>query len=337
MPDESPSVVRVEEGALDIEGARRPYSLFLPPGGCRGRPALLFLHGFSRGKSKHRGLARRLASRGLVVLTPDLAPLLRPALLGAAESGRERCVREAVAFARWLAADVTDGKIALAGFSAGGAVAFEAAVELQSSGLPPVAVLLLDAVPWSRTVAAAPRFAAPPCGVLLMETEASSFNLYRGFRKEVLPQLPEWRRQGVLLVSVPGSRHIDAEAAGRVCDDRLAWEEEDGSASGARDWFVGRLIWGEAQPEFAVSFQTLAEAFLTQSLLAEHHHEEAASSQAASASSPAPAPAPPQVHGHVMEAVRRLAEERRLDVSDADFVRQGILREGESRRTSAVS
>jgi pimeloyl-ACP methyl ester carboxylesterase len=54
-----------------------------------------------------------------------------------------------------LAEQIDVDRIGLAGHSAGGAISFEAAIDLQNIGEPLAALVLLDAVPWDRTIARA--------------------------------------------------------------------------------------------------------------------------------------------------------------------------------------
>ena len=91
------------------------------------------------------------------MLTPDLTCLL------SGERGQLRNIQNLADHVRWLrsrAADPLDSlfglidpsRIGLVGHSAGGAVSFEAAIDLADAGEAVSAVMLMDAVPWERTV-----------------------------------------------------------------------------------------------------------------------------------------------------------------------------------------
>eukprot|EP00419_Tripos_fusus_P090964 CAMPEP_0172871534 /NCGR_PEP_ID=MMETSP1075-20121228/92143_1 /TAXON_ID=2916 /ORGANISM="Ceratium fusus, Strain PA161109" /LENGTH=305 /DNA_ID=CAMNT_0013721791 /DNA_START=14 /DNA_END=928 /DNA_ORIENTATION=+ len=257
------NVVTATEDTARVNGRCRKYSLFIPDGVTQGKqvPAILFLHGFTRSRHKHRGLAMRLCrSLNLIVLTPDSPAMVLPALIGQAERAQARCINEAVSFTGWLRdlPYVDPAAVLLGGFSAGGAAALSATVELQRTGAPPLGLLLLDAVPWPRTVADASVLQPLKGGCLLVESEPSSFNSHLAFRNEVLPALPsEWRWPGgegdiatgrISVIRVPGSAHIDVE---------------DGEH---HDSFLGRLAWGEPRASMTQQFQDLAEEFVAEAL-----------------------------------------------------------------------
>ena len=141
------------------------YDLYMPQSGpglpAPPWPAVVLNHGFARDKRYHAQNARYLAERGIVTLVPNLVSLL------GGEPAQLRNIANTVDHMAWLRArsvatgDTLRGlvnplRIGLAGHSAGGAVAFEAAWEQErSSGIPASALVLLDAVPWARTVARA--------------------------------------------------------------------------------------------------------------------------------------------------------------------------------------
>jgi dienelactone hydrolase len=184
------------------------YALYVPRAGA-GRPAppwpaVVLAHGFARSGRFHETTARYLAERGLVVLVPDLVGLL------GGEPARQANVsglRDDVAWLRarsarpgdGLSGLVDPGRIALAGFSAGGALAFEAAC-----GAPVRAVVLLDAVPWKRTFEAAPKL--PGTRLLSLRSEPSACNSGGSVRR-LLASLG-FASDDVRIV---GGTHCDAE------------------------------------------------------------------------------------------------------------------------------
>ena len=185
------------------------YDLYVPrPEAGRPAPpwpALVLAHGFARNRAFHANTARSLAGRGVVVLAADLASLL------GGEPAREANVastRDHVAWLRERSAtpgDVLFGlvdpeRVALAGFSAGGAVAFEAA----ATGARVRAVVLLDAVPWKRTIAAAR--AMPATRLVSLRSEPSACN-GKGSVQKLLAGLG-FESEDVRIV---GATHCDAE------------------------------------------------------------------------------------------------------------------------------
>lgn len=169
---EGPFPVDIENGTRrTTTGDDLRYDLFipiaredLPPPPW---PAVILTHGFARDRTFQRNNALYLAQRGIVVLTPDMVSLLP------GESAQLRNIANTTDHVEWLrqrAADPQDRlaglvdpqRIGLAGHSAGGAVSFEAAIELQQQGRQAAAVVLLDAVPWDRTLEQASDLAAMP-------------------------------------------------------------------------------------------------------------------------------------------------------------------------------
>jgi len=157
--------VTIEDGARQTStGQRVAYSLFTPQPDetlpAPPFPAVVLSHGFARSKQLHRHTAATLAEQGIIVLTPNLTSLL------GGETARTRNIESLVDHVRWLRARAANehdalfgrldpNRIALVGHSAGGAISFEAAIELADAGEPVSAVMLLDGVPWSRTLARA--------------------------------------------------------------------------------------------------------------------------------------------------------------------------------------
>eukprot|EP00930_Biecheleria_cincta_P013291 TRINITY_DN11926_c0_g1_i1.p1 TRINITY_DN11926_c0_g1~~TRINITY_DN11926_c0_g1_i1.p1 ORF type:complete len:288 (+),score=38.92 TRINITY_DN11926_c0_g1_i1:71-934(+) len=274
--------VKEETGLLSFEDRSHSYSLFLPQRGtAHPRSALVFLHGFTRDHTRHKALAWRLCNAlGIAVLLPDLPSLLGPSLIGYGESSRDACVRGAVHAASWLAgrlaaelpreaapSDAGVVSLVLGGYSAGGAVAFEAARDLQAQGqLQPAGLLLIDAVPWTRTKLAAKELADMPGGVLLLESEPSSFNMHGAFQLQVISELRRvaQRPESLRVLTVAGSNHLDAENAG--CQR----SQEDGEEAARRQnyqgwlslsgWLIGRSIPERQEAFYAAAVEFLAEA-----------------------------------------------------------------------------
>jgi hypothetical protein len=145
-------------------------------------PAVVLNHGFARDKRYHARNARYLAERGIVALVPNLVSLL------GGEAAQLRNVENTVDHMAWLRArSATPGdrlrglvdplRIGLAGHSAGGAVAFEAAWQQErSSGIPASGLVLLDAVPWARTLARAADLG--PLFAVSLRAEPSACNAF---------------------------------------------------------------------------------------------------------------------------------------------------------------
>ena len=122
--------------------------------------AVVLAHGFARNRTYMHNNARHMAERGIVVATPD-----SPGWFGAGAQAAN--IDAMVGHFGWLVARsgapgdslaglVDPARLGAAGHSAGGAVGFEAAIALQGGDTPLRAVFLLDAVPWDRTLTAAP-------------------------------------------------------------------------------------------------------------------------------------------------------------------------------------
>jgi pimeloyl-ACP methyl ester carboxylesterase len=175
------------------------------------------VHGFARDRQFHRDNARYIAKRGLIVMTPDLVSLL------GGEASQKRNISDIVDHVAWLTSrsgtvgDVLEGRIdpsriGLAGHSAGGAIVFEAAAQAQSPLATVNAVGLLDAVPWSRTLAQADAF--PAIALASVRSESSPCNA-NGSVRSLLARLP-FRVEDVRIV---GATHCDPEnPSDRLCD-----------------------------------------------------------------------------------------------------------------------
>lgn len=128
--------------------------------------ALILVHGFSRNAKRMAGHASTLASQGVTVWTPNLY-----SLMGGAKS-RAKNVQYLVGLLRKLSR--SHQHIGLAGHSAGGALAFSTAIRAQHEGINVAQLVLLDAVPWSETIAEAGQLQALP--LLSLTAESSAMN-----------------------------------------------------------------------------------------------------------------------------------------------------------------
>ncbi len=206
--------VEIESGERTTStGDKVGYDLYvpkfasgLPKPPC---PAVILTHGFSRSKKFEVHNAEYLAERGIITMTPNMTSLLP------GESAQRKNIQIIQDHAAWLVLQAqTPGsllygmldpeRIALAGHSAGGAVSFEAGINMQESGPNIAALCLLDAVPWSRTVARAPNLKELPfCS---LRSEPSACNDY-GKVLELTGGLG-FSGQDVRIV---GATHCDAE------------------------------------------------------------------------------------------------------------------------------
>jgi pimeloyl-ACP methyl ester carboxylesterase len=206
--------VSIESGRrAAAEGGHVCYDLFVPrPDPALPPPpwpALVLTHGFARNRGYQRNNAIYLAQRGIIVMTPDMSSLL------GGERSQLGNIADLVGDVAWLAdrstapgdplAGLLDpARIALAGHSAGGAVAFEAAIDSFAAATPVAAVALLDAVPWGRTIDRAPEFPAIP--LASWRSEPSSCNA-DGRVRSVLAGLA-FPVEDVLII---GGTHCDPE------------------------------------------------------------------------------------------------------------------------------
>lgn len=179
-----PLQVQIESGTRTTSaGDTIAYDLFIPVASAQPPqppwPAVVLNHGFARSKEKQYNNALYMAQRGIVVLTPNQVSLLT------GEPGQLRNIANTVDHVQWLkertadpsdplAGQIDPDRIGLAGHSAGGAISFEAAIDLQNTGQPPASLVLLDAVPWDRTIARAGTLEQLP--VSSLRSEPSSCN-----------------------------------------------------------------------------------------------------------------------------------------------------------------
>ncbi len=179
-----------------------------PPGDgslARAAPApragVVLVHGFARNPSHHADHVAALGGVRVAVVAPAM-----PSLLGG-ETARDVAVGETVAATARLRRSVgPDVPVTLVGFSAGGAIVTEAAARLAADGHKPDGLVLLDPVPWSRTLTAAASLPRELPGLVLL---APPGGCNAGGRGELLAAaLPG----PTLVETVPGASHCDFEA-----------------------------------------------------------------------------------------------------------------------------
>lgn len=196
----------ISSGVRSVCGSQLAWDLYVPEGRSAGWAGILLLHGFGADRRSLAGHAARLAAAGVAaVLTPDMSSLMS----GGTVAAQARNIAQAADNATWLAAQpalLGGPGVALCGHSAGGAVLFEAAVALARDGTPPLALCLLDAVPWPRTLAAAPTWPTAAVPLLALRGADDAWNM-RGAMRDALAALPE---PGACVVRLPRSRHGDA-------------------------------------------------------------------------------------------------------------------------------
>lgn len=214
-PGQGPYPVEIiEDSRVTATGDRIDYLLFVPQAGIDlpppPFPALVLTHGFARSFEQHIDSATRYATQGILTMTPNMVSLL------GGPPAQERNIANTADHARWLAARSADPadpifgfvdptRIALAGHSAGGAISFEAALELQSEGPAPAALVLLDAVPYGRTLDKAA--ALLPLDLLSLRSEPSPCNAF-GLATDLVARVPF----AVEDLRIVGATHCDPEA-----------------------------------------------------------------------------------------------------------------------------
>ena len=261
--------VRVEHGTRrTTAGDQVAYSLFMPQPSASFAappyPAVVISHGFARSKRFHANTACALAERGIVVLTPDLISLL------GGEEAQLRNIENLVDHVRWLrtrAATEDDplfglldpGRIGLLGHSAGGAISLEAAIELADAGESVDALMLLDGVPWARTVDRATDL--PELAFASVRSEPTACNA-KGAIRDVLVRVP-FAAEDILVV---GGSHCDPESpTDLLC--RVACGGSNEQARAAYQELVGAFLGdalatpdAEISPGFAATVDDLVAA-----------------------------------------------------------------------------
>jgi dienelactone hydrolase len=199
--------VQVSSGVSDLRGSQLPYDLYVPEGTQGPLLGVVMLHGFSSNRTSLCGHARRVAASGMAaVLTPDGSSLMK----GGMAVAQERNIAQAVDFAAWLAEQpsVKGGPgIVLVGHSAGGAIAFEAAMAMAAAGAAPRAVFLFDPVPWPRTLALAPKFPSAQVPLFAVRCPDSAWNA-KGSMRGLVQAIPQ-DEPGACVAYMPRSRHGD--------------------------------------------------------------------------------------------------------------------------------
>jgi pimeloyl-ACP methyl ester carboxylesterase len=265
LPQWESSAGEWRDGVTVTVGSRRTalgddidYALFVPADGSSlagpPYPALVLTHGFARDYGRHIASAVEYAGHGILVMTPNMAPE------GGGAIGPQRVVQNTVDHVQWLAAKgVTRGdplfglvdvhRMALAGHSAGGAVSFEATTELQRSGMGPLALVLLDAVPYASTLAKAPALEPLPLLSLRSEPGACNANASVG-------RLVERMTFVVSDLRIVGATHCDPENPSDIsCEIVCGRSEESNRETYLKltDVFL-RNVFGRDGPE-ASSFE----------------------------------------------------------------------------------
>jgi dienelactone hydrolase len=199
--------VQVISGVSELRGSKLPYDLYVPEGAQAPLLGVVMLHGFSSNRTSLCGHARRVAASGrAAVLTPDGSSLMK----GGTAVAQERNIAQTVDFAAWLAEQpsVKGGPgLVLVGHSAGGAIAFEAAIAMAAAGAAPRAVFLFDPVPWARTTALAPRFPSAQVPLFAVRCPESAWNA-KGSMRSLVQAIPQ-DQPGACVAHLPRSRHGD--------------------------------------------------------------------------------------------------------------------------------
>lgn len=191
------------------------------------RAGVVLVHGFTRNPAHHADQVAALAGVRVAVVAPAM-----PSLLGG-EEARDQAVRATVTVAAALSATLEpDVPLTLVGFSAGGAIVTEAAARLAEGGAPPDGLVLLDPVPWSRSLAAAANL---PSELPVLALLAPPGGCNAGGRGATLAAaLPG----PTLVKTVPGASHCDFEApTDTLC--RLACGPDD---PGRRSAIITELV-----------------------------------------------------------------------------------------------
>lgn len=258
----APSIARAE---LDVEVGSRPvdggealdYMLFVPAGADQLAeapfPVLVLTHGFARDYGRQVANAAVYAQEGIIVMIPNAATRA-----GGVELRHREVVERTVGHVDWLIERgndqddklfglVDNGRIALAGHSAGGAISLEAARDLQAAGRPPAALVLLDAVPYNSTIDDAGTL--DPLPMLSLRSEPHPCNS-DGSVGEVIAAL-SFPIEDIL---IEGATHCDPESPTDITC-AIACGRSDGDQAATYTELTGgflreQLVHGDISPAF---------------------------------------------------------------------------------------
>ena len=203
-----PFQVEASEGDFQVIEDKQLHAIRYIPKEPSGE-ALILVHGFSRNAQRMAGHATALASRGVTVWTPNLY-----SLMGGAKS-RAKNVEFLLSLVRELSA--THKNVSLAGHSAGGALAFSAAIRAQQEGIEVAQLILLDAVPWSETIKEAGLLR--PLPLLSLSAEPSAMNA-----RLKVEELHATIKFPFVQLHLIGSSHVDAENPPGYCSGSFTTE-----------------------------------------------------------------------------------------------------------------
>lgn len=190
-------------GLAALAGCRAP-----PPGdGSLGwtapapRAGVVLVHGFARNPSHHADHLAALASVRVAVVVPAMPSWLH------GEAARDAAVTATLAALGHVRPSLgPDVPVTLVGFSAGGAIVTEAAARLAAAGHAPDGLVLLDPVPWPRSLAAAASL-PPQLPALVLLAPPGGCNA-GGRGTTLAAALPG----PTLVETVPSASHCDFEA-----------------------------------------------------------------------------------------------------------------------------
>eukprot|EP00928_Gymnodinium_smaydae_P002190 TRINITY_DN10770_c0_g1_i1.p1 TRINITY_DN10770_c0_g1~~TRINITY_DN10770_c0_g1_i1.p1 ORF type:complete len:283 (+),score=50.62 TRINITY_DN10770_c0_g1_i1:76-849(+) len=194
-------------GTRIVEGESLEYDLY---GSSSASVGVIFAHGFGGSKADLAAHATQLATFGAAVLAVNLSSFTRGGsfrevfIERSVRSAQLRNVQQMVDHATWF----DKQKLVLVGHSAGGAVVLEAAVALQKQGRPPVAVILLDAVPWIDTLDVVGEFDLAATRLVSIRAEPSAWNRH-GFIAAALAKIKPGPAGQLVDLKIPGARHGD--------------------------------------------------------------------------------------------------------------------------------
>eukprot|EP00667_Euglena_gracilis_P019978 EG_transcript_21519 len=232
-----------EEGCRELPCGKEVEYQLLYPRAPSPIGTVVLVHGFSRDRTAHLQTAHDVASQGLVAFAADMVTLLW------GSSSQIRNIDGVMDHVRWLIRrGQTPGdalfrlvdplRIVLVGHSAGGAVCLEAAWRLQAANVPPAGLVLLDAVPWPRTLEEVPP-RLQPLPLCSVRCEPSAWNL-----KNIVLRLQQRLAFPSTDLFVVGASHVDPERPleppGRLEERAKSWLGLQGQ-EGTQD-VVGQLM-----------------------------------------------------------------------------------------------